>query len=906
MSNMKRILTTALLIGAGTWVCGGMLKVGEEDTDRDGKKNLVVENDLIRVVVEPSYGARIRSLYLKAQQREEVYISADDTRFGGFLDDRMSRQMLKESPCQSRVLERSAERLRVESSYVPQKGDFARLEIRKVFTLKPDSATVHVEHQVVNRDEVERRIAPWFRNIVADYVKERRNAASHGADTSLVVEGGVFHRIASGRDSFAIPARNWVARVPKEPKPEQGIVYFVFDYDDVYQLYTVHFQHMHCVELVYRPVKLAPGASWETSYLVAAAGPLANVRFASGNLAADLKRTDDALVAELSPTASFGEVEVVLTPDKAQAVSRRCRLEQGCTTAVTFPASAAETYEMKVMRGGVDLLSASDGTGEKGPMVSDIKEIRAVDLPPEAPAAVTPWPRKAAAFASLQPRILPNREMLAEDQSLQVWAENGLERVFERDAPDPTTAKRVDKVSVAAARGERESFQIAIRNSGAQPLKDVRLSIGGWAGKPTALPSGIAQWNALAYIETRQPSHFRDYPVGRWPDPLDKSPVFKIEPGQSRVIWFSLQVPREAAAGRYKAPVELLVGERKAAGFEVELRVFGFALPHGPALAFDAGLFYGPVDKRLKRIGCARTVGEVQQDVADYIISRRMSPRGGYRSGRYTQKNADKFEAEIIRLKSLGVRLFPNGGVNLKDLGRMKGAEALLEKHGVLRDTYTYAFDEIHGEQYPQVIEWCKNWHSASRIPILVVCYGFAKELIGHFDIWAGAHIPPDMLDEVKASGTRLWSVNAGIGHIDSQMNWLPNRKWSWGNFLNGRTGNLAWSVISWNADPWVDPSASGANCEGLTLYPDPTGFTSSARFEICADAIDDYDYLVLLREGALAGKKGGGRPELVAEAERLLADREFVGSVKDTAAFLARRDRIGELIELLGRAATR
>ncbi len=532
MSNMERILTMALLIGAGTLACGGMLKAGDEDTDRDGKKNVVMENDLIRVVVEPSYGARIRSLYLKAQQREEVYISAGDTRFGGFLDDRMSRQMLKESPCQSRVLEQSAERLRVECSYVPQKGDYAKLEIRKVLTLKPDSATVHVEHRVVSRDEQERRIAPWLRNIVADYVPERRNAATHGAETSLVAEGGVFHRIASGRDSFVIPARNWVARVPKEPRPEQGIVYFVFDYDDVYQVYTVHFQYMHCVELVYRPVKLAPGASWKTGYLVAAAGPLRNVRFASGNLAADLKRANDVLVAELTPTGSFGEVEVVLTPDKAQAVSRRCRLEQGRTTAVTFPASESETYEMKVIKDGADLLSAPDGTGGKGPMVSAIKEIRSVDLRPEAPAVLTPWPRKAAAFASLKPRTLPNREMLAENPSLQVWAENSLERVFEGDAPDPATAKRVDKVSVAAARGERESFQMAVRNRGAQPLKEVRLSLGDRAGKPHALPSSMAQWNALAYIETRQPSHFKDYPVGRWPDPFDKSPVFRVELGE--------------------------------------------------------------------------------------------------------------------------------------------------------------------------------------------------------------------------------------------------------------------------------------------------------------------------------------------------------------------------------------
>ena len=81
-----------------------------------------------------------------------------------------------------------------------------------------------------------------------------------------------------------------------------------------------------------------------------------------------------------------------------------------------------------------------------------------------------------------------------------------------------------------------------------------------------------------------------------------------------------------------------------------------------------------------------------------------------------------------------------------------------------------------------------------------------------------------------------------------------------------------------------------------LLYYPTQgkNGLVPSIRLETFADAVDDYDYLTLLKQRAADAKKRNVLSKQVAEAEALLK-RPIP---KDVYELNARRLRIGELIE--------
>ena len=410
------------------------------------------------------------------------------------------------------------------------------------------------------------------------------------------------------------------------------------------------------------------------------------------------------------------------------------------------------------------------------------------------------------------------------------------------------------------------------------------------------IPAENFRWNVLEYITTTQPSLGRKI-VGRWPEVLDPARSFAVKPGQTRTVWIEVLVPRTAKAGSYSGKVRLLCGKRTAAELPVKLRVFDFELPKTPNLRLEAGRFFGNYTAMAKRYGFKGTRQDLIEQMADLLLTHRMSPRG-----LTAPANGDlkKYEAALVRHIQGGANTFFIPSLSVISKKRRDQLEKINDKYGVTKLSYVYAFDEIHADQIPNVRKWCETWHKESKIPILVVFYGGpVQPLYGSIDIWCRANWKEnEQLFADRLGKDEIWITNTPLYPLENER--VVGRAQIWRSFSEGMNGCLLWSVASWTSSPYVQPFRSGTNLTGVLFYPSPEGLRPGIRFKIMSDASEDFDYLCILREEVRKAKTAGRSAGLVKEAETILSDKFYLGKTISAPDYQVRRNRVGELIEKL------
>lgn len=173
--------------------------------------------------------------------------------------------------------------------------------------------------------------------------------------------------------------------------------------------------------------------------------------------------------------------------------------------------------------------------------------------------------------AAVQPAVAGGYYHLVADQtgggSLAIWTAPPVEKVLKTMAMPVTWGP----VKVSAARGEFEPFQIIVRSSTAQPLA---VTVSEFRkGADTLPPPAI---HRVDYVHvTEMHDHF-DRP-GAWPDPLfpiDSGDTVDFAENENQPLWFTVNVPWDAAAGVYTGTVTI-----GTTGFPVAIEVWNFSLP---------------------------------------------------------------------------------------------------------------------------------------------------------------------------------------------------------------------------------------------------------------------------------------------------------------------------------------
>jgi len=150
---------------------------------------------------------------------------------------------------------------------------------------------------------------------------------------------------------------------------------------------------------------------------------------------------------------------------------------------------------------------------------------------------------------------------------LAIWAAPSIEKILKTMATPSVNAP----LRVTAAKGEFEPFQLVAR---APTARDLLVTVSAFTKDADTLPAPTL--HRVDYVNiTTAGDHFDRF--GWWPDPLfplDNGSTIHFPAGENQPLWFTVQVPWDAAPGVYQATVTI-----GTATVPVELQVWDFALP---------------------------------------------------------------------------------------------------------------------------------------------------------------------------------------------------------------------------------------------------------------------------------------------------------------------------------------
>jgi hypothetical protein len=475
-----------------------------------------------------------------------------------------------------------------------------------------------------------------------------------------------------------------------------------------------------------------------------------------------------------------------------------------------------------------------------------------------------------------------------------VWVvPSSLHRVGPTDTPGVRT-----KAVIRAARGEYESFQVAIQ-APSGGLTNVNFSVSKLVGPQGAV---LSRTNLILYREWyvtvkhhsptyNGPPNLPITKVQTFPDALipfldpatGKPPVkgkfsavpFDLVAGRNAAIWVDVFVPRGTAAGQYRGTFAVTSDQGAFEG-QIRVEVWGFTLPLEPSLksSFNGG-------------------GTTWPGVNEELLANRIMPD---------------------TLDLLNERKFMNRyGLNATDLGFFSGVSfgecdlserpplAEVKRAKATHQSDLYLYDETADPEssctspafYSAMIAWARNLHRAGVDNL--VTQEPAPELYDDglgsgrsaVDIWTmlplayddAQSFSPPRVTFVLQKGDKAWSYNDLVQDSYSpkwELDFLPINYRIQAGFINqslGLTGLLYWSVDDWSAHPWENPQGRQNPHypgEGVLVYPGAPaglkGVAPSMRLKYLRDGVEDYEYVHLL-------KKCGQAAFALAEAQEVGPD---------------------------------
>jgi hypothetical protein len=166
----------------------------------------------------------------------------------------------------------------------------------------------------------------------------------------------------------------------------------------------------------------------------------------------------------------------------------------------------------------------------------------------------------------------------------EVWVESSLVNVEMGSKP---AARSKDSVRIYAARGERESVQVCIQGGrGGMRVKEVDAqALDDDVGAPDVY--------CVGYLQVEGPSSRADHQAPLWPDPLLPFAPFEVAEKQTRALWLTYEVSRDAKPGLHKGAIKIVPEKGGVKTIPVTVEVFDFTLPEVPSLAA-----YFPLDRK--------------------------------------------------------------------------------------------------------------------------------------------------------------------------------------------------------------------------------------------------------------------------------------------------------------------
>ncbi len=513
--------------------------------------------------------------------------------------------------------------------------------------------------------------------------------------------------------------------------------------------------------------------------------------------------------------------------------------------------------------------------------------------------------------------------VLSREPELTVWSDTLQARIYPEDGL-PEGARDARAVSVAAARGEEEYFQLAIIP--ATDLDDVAIAAAEFSGPGTIEPAAVRWW-PVGYTTVKEATSQR-MRLGVTPDPLlDPGPT-PAPAGQNTTFLIGITPPRGTPAGTYTGAIAIQAKDTVIAEVPVSLRVFGFDFPEDPTfrtlITFSPASMrpwddrpYTEIEKDILRVlhehgirgnGQAQTVpakiedGKVICDFTGFDASIEwamdqlhynafyLGPMFGGGTGAGWEKHhkwlgLDPLSEEFNRY-------FPE---YMRQVGQH------LREKGWLDNAYLYLWDEPEADYFDKVVQLHKTALAGDPDLNIWLTTSPAHEVFWEtVTAWSvpfgRPHFDEQTVAERRAAGEEIWVYN-----IPSSLEQPAQaiRLWFWQAALHDAVGAQLWSVTFYREiDPWEDitpkPYPVGRTPgrfyvytagEAVMLYPNPSLKQDPPvpgpplpclRLKALKKGIDDFEYCAtlvsLLEEKARA--EGAEDPSAVARARMA----EFAG----------------------------
>ena len=545
----------------------------------------------------------------------------------------------------------------------------------------------------------------------------------------------------------------------------------------------------------------------------------------------------------------------------------------------------------------------------------------------------------------------PARRELREKQmatrGLGISAAGSFERIFS-DLPYFGDRR---EFSLEAARNEFENFQLVLFTG--------RDAVDGITVEASELRSGKGGVIPAAAFRISREGSATALPVGYptvrgagdYPDPLfPLTGKLSLKPGEVRPLWISLKVPMEAAPGNYIGSIRVADGSGRTETVAVKLEVYPFAIPKKHSLKTAFSIWETSLRRRFfpdeETMDVAKFTALVDR-YAMMLVEHRLTPiifgvpallpkRVVDTSGQSFEMQPDgscEVKAEVYdalnkKYLEAGAAGFCTGPylwhfmtedheVPAEWPAVWRAVNRHYAENGMAKHAFAYPVDEPGNGLNDKVRKMTGVIReNAPDLKILVtgVNANFPSRLVDNIDCWVPALHWTNLKRkaEEQAAGREVWQYPCSGPwypwpnyHLDTDASaW---RAVAWVTAKEKFDGILYWATAIFNPDdPFVN-NANGVNGDGVLQYPAGDGSPlASIRLKVICDGMEDYEYMVLLKNAVAEAKQAKKAPALIAEAEELqkldTVFRTMDDYSRNEADYRTFRRRAAELIGKLER----
>lgn len=810
------------------------------------------------------------------------------------------------------VLEEYTDRPVIRYSYDCQGPNIDGLHVTRLMELFPDEASVHVTWTIANNGQERQWVAPWIRSSITP-------GGTAGAEDRADVptqEG-----IINAKDVLFHPAsRNWVAVTDTTVKESFCAIFhaahahsFLIARDEGYPAVGV--------QASYVPRYMKPGDTWETKYRVMAVRGLAHVDFACEELAVQCDYSEGKLVLLMAPSKIFPGMtihpKVVAENGRVwELQAKKFDLLPGKLVRATFDwkPEGDGTYNLvaKVKQNGKDFQLGGSTGSPNGAIDTQVT----VGKP--GVRRMVPWTDAPRAL-ELTGRTLERTLLAAE--GLEAWAESSMFKVYREDTVR-AKGTPTDTVRLSLAQNEHEARQIVLRPQQGNSLFDARLEVDDLRNDVgDVLPAGNVTWREVGYVRVRVPSHYEG-PTGMFPDPLMPRATTEIAGGACSPLWLSVHAPAGTKPGVYRGALRLVANNLAPVTWNLEVTVFGFALPVTPALRTDFGFDAEGAMQMAKARGGAGGPALLEA-YRNNALAHRVTLRELHALPESPAALAS-FGATAKSSLARGATTFAAPVEWLDMQPTLKQAEQAVRGSAAADRAFVQFAETPPPGAWPTVLEDIKRWKAtAPSIRPMITTAGISPFIPDDLDLWcvqspvfdtaANKHI----LEQIAKGREVWWYVDhvppRPYGNFFLDFTGVEHRILFWQAWALGVRGFHYWGTnyAQPGQDPFNDVSdATPVNGDGLLLYPGADGPVDSQRWEIVRDGIEDYDYFAMFMQRREALNQRGGAEAILSRAAKVYNIGEIVPDLvtfpREPEGIEQRREALGRMIEEMDRALGR